>query len=1473
MNFSEINISVSEGLIPKAIRKESLYFSDSNISGGDDDEQKPPYIFDIVATSSYCIVSGSNNELRYYNYRQSSITLAEKCSFHSDIITKIKLHDDQLFFSSSKDGTVALWDLRLSHQRPAQMLQATKKEPLLSFDLNITGKVVAAGTELSSGGDVKILFWDLRSSNKVSAEFTESHSDDITQIQFHPTSPSKLLSGSVDGLICNFDLKSFDEDEELISVINSCSSINKAGYFGIKGENIYCLTHNETFSLWNFSEGELISNMGDIRTDPNQNVVEINYGIDCQFDLSTNRLYLLCGSNNGDISILNVNLNELQLCQKLNGGHDEIVRSVYWDPRTNIFISGGEDSKLCLWIALWDLRLSHQRPAQMLQATKKEPLLSFDLNITGKVVAAGTELSSGGDVKILFWDLRSSNKVSAEFTESHSDDITQIQFHPTSPSKLLSGSVDGLICNFDLKSFDEDEELISVINSCSSINKAGYFGIKGENIYCLTHNETFSLWNFSEGELISNMGDIRTDPNQNVVEINYGIDCQFDLSTNRLYLLCGSNNGDISILNVNLNELQLCQKLNGGHDEIVRSVYWDPRTNIFISGGEDSKLCLWNDKNMSESDRSKENVPRLKKHLDVITAFVKDVHDKLNKNPIDNKKDIEDSLQEIISNVDKFQNLQQLTKIYDFADEIDEHGVNFWNASITLKTANASSEKKIDNEIIAMVGFVMIQAGAISISELKNKIKLLTLASKVGKAWLDCGRSDKADEVLRSANLIEDSILSLQEKTAKDQNSKAAALVIYYAYRVEAAWKLSNTHIANLMLQNAIDMKYLNNVTENEIIVLCQVCFTIGHQASREGKINDAIKWLRQSTCYLKNSEYDESNLELAENSLNLCLEEFPGNVMATSIKLKLIKKKNLCSNIFEEAYFQLMKAAKITIDDLKLLLNDAYFVSEFDTMMALRGMDILIEERLSDLRNIRYIEKAIITKFHIIGNIYNFEKLEMEDDIIRSAEITLGFEQRHGIVLGHKVKTACQLPAKKWFTIAKLAICYLEEQAFADATEAVHKAQTHEKNSAANFYILYHISMEKSQFDQAIQYLHDMCKGDGFQGNMLAMVANNSYQKSNKDVLAEALKEILIKYQNGEDVANTDIFILLRCLIRMTLNSLSNTDAESSLKESICGYFEIALNILRPKEDFDSINSGNIKKRNQTEKNKLLKDLEWLYKTGLEFCQKSEIGSDLYAIRLFNVSHSFLCEYPEETSEIANGKRLCIFTSLCGQLFLSRNEKYISKKKELLEQTILNIDKYKKLKKVLEPLAQNDMVIITLFEFEAKVKLGQWDELMKILDSVEAYDFEVPSRIFERMAELLIIESECPSSVIFTTLQVLLDSFLKHEQIDIVQFSRWFRVLIITALAKKKQESLQYFQQALDIINQGNSKYPEEEIQWLMVSAWNCGIDYYSANDFSNAKNWCEMAIAFCKFLGNGLLYEEEMRKSYVEIIKNCDS
>lgn len=51
--------------------------------------------------------------------------------------------------------------------------------------------------------------------------------------------------------------------------------------------------------------------------------------------------------------------------------------------------------------------------------------------------------------------------------------------------------------------------------------------------------------------------------------------------------------GQINILHVTANTLQLCQVLQGGHSEIVRSTYWDSKRGILYSGGEDAKLGLW----------------------------------------------------------------------------------------------------------------------------------------------------------------------------------------------------------------------------------------------------------------------------------------------------------------------------------------------------------------------------------------------------------------------------------------------------------------------------------------------------------------------------------------------------------------------------------------------------------------------------------------------------------------------------------------------------------------------------------------------------------------------------------------------------------------------------------------------------------------------------------------------------------------
>ncbi|KAJ3034663.1 WD repeat-containing protein 89 [Rhizophlyctis rosea] len=249
--------------------------------------------------------------------------------------------NNALLWTADKGGKVGLWDLRSGGEALSHNVGA----PVLSISVNSNHTLLAAGTELV-GEDAKILFWDVRNGLSPAAEFIECHSDDVTQVRFHPEQPNAMLSGSTDGLVCLYNLETFDEDDALYQVIKE-DSVHKIGYFGPSYEYLYCLTHMETFSLWRFSEAERIYQFGDIRMQTPD--VKVDYLIDCAYDAEGLRMYLLSGSQEGGIGILHVNLGKLDVVHTLNGGHDDIVRGLHWNPQTRTIISGGEDGRICLW--------------------------------------------------------------------------------------------------------------------------------------------------------------------------------------------------------------------------------------------------------------------------------------------------------------------------------------------------------------------------------------------------------------------------------------------------------------------------------------------------------------------------------------------------------------------------------------------------------------------------------------------------------------------------------------------------------------------------------------------------------------------------------------------------------------------------------------------------------------------------------------------------------------------------------------------------------------------------------------------------------------------------------------------------------------------------------------------------------------------------------------------------------------------
>ncbi len=76
---------------------------------------------------------------------------------------------------------------------------------------------------------------------------------DVSQLQFHPSRPQVLLSGSTDGLVNIYNTTIADEEEALHQTINHGASIHHSNF--LSDVDIFALSHDEKFSIY-----ELVTN-------------------------------------------------------------------------------------------------------------------------------------------------------------------------------------------------------------------------------------------------------------------------------------------------------------------------------------------------------------------------------------------------------------------------------------------------------------------------------------------------------------------------------------------------------------------------------------------------------------------------------------------------------------------------------------------------------------------------------------------------------------------------------------------------------------------------------------------------------------------------------------------------------------------------------------------------------------------------------------------------------------------------------------------------------------------------------------------------------------------------------------------------------------------------------------------------------------------------------------------------------------
>ncbi|XP_078618662.1 testis-expressed protein 11-like [Branchiostoma floridae x Branchiostoma japonicum] len=856
--------------------------------------------------------------------------------------------------------------------------------------------------------------------------------------------------------------------------------------------------------------------------------------------------------------------------------------------------------------------------------------------------------------------------------------------------------------------------------------------------------------------------------------------------------------------------------------------------------------------------------------------------------------------------------------------ELQNCAVNLWNIAVA-KRAGGHLSTGLNARLRHLACQLAFKVNPLEGSEVVLKRRVM-MASKTGRAWLDCGNPSMADNSLSLASeclekLTKNMLSAAAEgKLSEDDKERLKTeiekdMFKVFCYQAESAVAQEQHDVAMRLAQRCKEM--LARLPK-ETTFLAMLCYNFGVETYQKQKYEEAVAWLRESF------ELGKGNGQPATSSKNQArtLRLLASAYLEWDSKQHWQKALNAVGLANSEHSHPAGLHLKVhillvsdTVEDNRLVsaVTDCLRHPELTVELALNTIKLLIEHKRTQLAldGVKQLTQQFqaspeLGKVYLLHLRILLDNRQMQaakalvEDCITGHNTTQPLDtttrKRFHLLLWEQAAQAYEAneyeEALRWYdysrnlfssndrhdnNMAKLernrSACYLHLKQYDKALEAAKQAETCDPTSPHTQYALFKIALLQGNSDAAIEAIEKMGTVDekGEENStvegLVCLAAQLAFEESNRDVAIRALERLVQHSHNIQQVLTA-----IRCLTRLRLTFTATSEGQRSSNDIILSYLETAHNKLQ-----------ELKK---TKEDGIVNEATWFMKIAWNLGLKC--GEDTNMMhQFFNTCFKFSSLCPMDMANLVR-KKTCALMAAAACLQSARNVSDPGEKMEMLKKVILHVDACRETcreicnSKITDTDCSGDStpILLCLYEFEAKAKMGEPD-LTQLVDRVMAMP-QADAKTLETMAALA---QEAPAAQPTISVKALKEAIKRHLQTpntDFTKCSKAFHSLIQLVLNKgsssdpnSKEEAWGYYKEAMDVIdNKSQGCYPEMEILWLMTKAWNCGIHLLSAGHYVDAEHWCGMSMKLLKHLTSlRTHYDTQMTAVYGEVLAKIEA